>query len=175
MLTYTPPAKMILILSAGGGNQKGGNSFLDLSPGDGRTHRSARMRASQRTAAPDGAGRSPPPTGGGAGRWRGAPRGQRGVVTPPYGSNAGSAQRTGRRVVGPYGWSTEVLATGRCRHRPLRMVAESCRNHPGSTLSAEREAGQIWSLPDDLRVQHGVQRSEASAKPRPCSRRGCVN
>ena len=38
MLTYTPPAKMILILSAEGGNQKGGNSFLDLSPGDGRTH-----------------------------------------------------------------------------------------------------------------------------------------
>ncbi len=56
-----------------------GNSFLDLSPGDGRTHRSARMRASQRTAAPDGAGRSPPPTGGGAGRWRGAP----GVWLPP--------------------------------------------------------------------------------------------
>ena len=79
MLTYTPPAKMILILSAGGGNQKEGNSFLDLSPGDGRTHRSARMRASQRTAAPDGAGRSPPPTGGGAGRWRGAP----GVWLPP--------------------------------------------------------------------------------------------
>ena len=70
---------MILILSAEGGNQKGGNSFLDLSPGDGRTHRSARMRASQRTAAPDGAGRSPPPTGAGAGWWRGAP----GVWLPP--------------------------------------------------------------------------------------------
>ena len=41
--------------------------------------------------------------------------------------------------------------------------------------SAEREAGQIQSLPNDLRVQHGVQRLEVSAKPRPCSRRGCVN
>ena len=41
--------------------------------------------------------------------------------------------------------------------------------------SAERAAGQIQVLPDDLRVQHGAQGSEASAKPRPCSRRGCVN
>ena len=31
-------------------------------------------------------------------------------------------------------------------------------------------AGQIRSLPDDIRVQHGVQRSEVSAKPRPCLR-----
>ena len=44
--------------------------------------------------------------------------------------------------------------------RPLRVVAESRRNHPGSALSAEREAGQIRPLPDDLRVQHGVQGSE---------------
>ena len=41
--------------------------------------------------------------------------------------------------------------------------------------SAERAAGQIRSLPDDLGVQHGVQRSEVSARPRPCSRRGCVH
>ena len=78
-------------------------------------------------------------------------------------------------VVDPYGRSTEVPATGRCRHRPLRVVAESCRDLPGSALSAERVAGQIRFLPDDLRVQHGVQRSEVSAKPRPCSRRGCGN
>ena len=63
-------------------------------------------------------------------------------------------------VIGPYGRSTEVPATGRCGHRPLRVVAESRRNHPGSALSAEREAGQIRPLPDDLRVQHGVQGSE---------------
>ena len=44
--------------------------------------------------------------------------------------------------------------------RPLRVVAESRRNHPGSALSAERAAGQIQSLPDDLGVQHGVQGSE---------------
>ena len=41
--------------------------------------------------------------------------------------------------------------------------------------SAERAAGQIQVLPDDLRVQHGAEGSEVSAKPRPCSRRGCVN
>ena len=78
-------------------------------------------------------------------------------------------------VVGPYEWSTEVPATGRCGHRPLRVVAESCRDHPGSALSAERAAGQIQVLPDDLRVQHGAPGSEASARPRPCSRRGCGN
>ena len=44
--------------------------------------------------------------------------------------------------------------------RPLRVVAESRRNPPGSALSAEREAGEIRSLPDDLGVQHGVQGSE---------------
>ena len=73
-------------------------------------------------------------------------------------------------VVDPYGRSTEVSATGRCGHRPLRVVAESCRDLPGSALSAERAAGQIRSLPDDIRVQHGVQRLEVSAKPRPCLR-----
>ena len=41
--------------------------------------------------------------------------------------------------------------------------------------SAERAAGQIRFLPDDLRVQHGAQRSEVSAKLRPCSRRDCDN
>ena len=41
--------------------------------------------------------------------------------------------------------------------------------------SAERVAGQIRSLPDTLKVQHGVQGPEVSAKPRPCSRRGCVD
>ena len=41
--------------------------------------------------------------------------------------------------------------------------------------SAERAAGQIQPLPDTLRVQHGVLGSEVSAKPRPCSRRSCVN
>ena len=73
-------------------------------------------------------------------------------------------------VVGPYGRSTKVPATGRCGHRPLRVVAESCRDLPGSALSAERAAGQIRPLPDDIRVQHGVQRLEVSAKPRPCLR-----
>ena len=74
------------------------------------------------------------------------------------------------QVVGPYGRSTEVPATGRCGHRPLRVVAESCRDHPGSALSAERGAGQIRFLPDVLFVQHGVQGSEVCGRLRPCSR-----
>ena len=49
-----------------------------------------------------GAGRSPPPTGA---TEQGGLR--RGVVTPPYGCNAGGAQQTGR-----------------CRHRPLRIEGE---------------------------------------------------
>ena len=36
--------------------------------------------------------------------------------------------------------------------------------------SAERAAGQIRSLPDTLRVQHGVLSSEICGKSRPCSR-----
>ena len=52
-------------------------------------------------------------------------------------------------VVGPSGRSTKVPATGRCGHRPPQVVLESCRDPPGSDLSAERVAGQIQSLPDD--------------------------
>ena len=52
-------------------------------------------------------------------------------------------------VVGPYGRSTEVPATGRCGHWPLRVVAESHRDCQGSALSAERVAGQIQVLPDN--------------------------
>ena len=102
--------------------------------------------------------------------FRGGPTGRRG--------NPSFFRWTGVRaaeVVGPYGRSTEVPATGRCGHRPLRNEVGSCRDCRGSALSAERVAGQSQSLPDDLRVQHGVQRSEVSAKPRPCSRRGCGN
>ena len=46
--------------------------------------------------------------------------------------------------------------------RPLRVVAESRCNHSGSALSAERVAGQIRSLPDTLRAQHGAQGPELS-------------
>ena len=77
--------------------------------------------------------------------------------------------------VGPYGRSTEVPATGRCGHRPLRNKTGACRDCQGSALSAERGAGQIQVLPDTLRVQHGVPCPEASARLRPCSRRGCVD
>ena len=102
--------------------------------------------------------------------FRGGPTGRRG--------NPSFFRWTGVRaaeVVGPYGRSTEVPATGRCGHRPLRNEVGSCRDCRGSALSAERVAGQSQSLPDDLRVQHGVLGSEVSARPRPCSRRDCDN
>ena len=50
---------------------------------------------------------------------------------------------SGRRVVGPYGRSTEVPATGRCRHRPLRKGEKAVSTTRGSAPSAERAAGQI--------------------------------
>ena len=63
--------------------------------------------------------------------------------------------------IGPYGTRWGAAAT-----------AQAALSEAEST---ERATGQIRFLPDDLRVQHGAQGSEASAKPRPCSRRGCVN
>ena len=74
-----------------------------------------------------------------------------------------SAPKFGASVIGigPYGTKRKPAATTRA------ALSEA--------ESAEREAGQIQSLPDDLRVQHGAEGSEVSSKPRPCSRRGCVN
>ena len=74
-----------------------------------------------------------------------------------------SAPKFGASVIGigPYGTKRKPAATTRA------ALSEA--------ESAEREAGQIQSLPDDLRVQHGAEGSEVSAKPRPCSRRGCID
>ena len=101
----------------------------------------------------------------------------------------------GRRVIGPYGRSAEVPATGRCGHRPLRKAQSTTqasrraakrprqrgrgmggnrrKDHPkrgtapatawaalSEVESAERAAGQIRSLPDTLRVQHGAESPE---------------
>ena len=78
-------------------------------------------------------------------------------------------------------------AAKRPRPQPRGMGGNRRKNHPkrrtapattqaalSEAESAEREAGQIQSLPDDLRVQHGAEGSEVSAKPRPCPRRGCI-
>ena len=92
-----------------------------------------------------------------------------GVGIRPFFDGRGKGVRAAE-VVGPYGRSAEVSATGRCGHRPLRVVAESCRECQGSALSAEKGAGQIRPLPDTLRVQHGVLCPEVSARPRPCLR-----
>ena len=44
--------------------------------------------------------------------------------------------------------------------RALRVVQGSFRKCRGSALSAERVAGQMRFLPDDIRVRHGVQCAE---------------
>ena len=126
---------------------------------------------------------------------RDAPGERRGVVTPPYGSNTGGVQRRADVGIGPYreeskphqppGPAARSEASAPAVTRSKRESAQrpSKRGSPPATTqaalseaeSAERAAGQIRSLPDDIRVQHGVQRLEVSAKPRPCSRRGCGN
>ncbi len=60
-------------------------------------------------------------------------------------------------------WSS--APTGGCGDRPATAQAAL-----SEAESAERAAGQIQSLPDTLRVQHGVLCPEVSARPRPCSR-----
>ena len=44
-------------------------------------------------------------------------------------------------VVGPYGRSTEVPATGRCGHRPLRVVAGTAPRLPGQRLAKRKARG----------------------------------
>ena len=69
-------------------------------------------------------------------------------------------------------------AAKRPRPQPRGMGGNRRKNHPkrrtapattqaalSEAESAEREAGQIRFLPDDLRVQHGAQCPEISAKP----------
>ena len=60
-------------------------------------------------------------------------------------------------------------------HPKRGTAAATARAALSEAESAERETGQIRSLPDDLRVQHGVPCPEVSAQLRPCSRRGCGN
>ena len=49
------------------------------------------------------------------------------MVTPPYGSNAGSAQQRADMGIGPY----EGRGAARRGRRALRVVAESRRDCPG--------------------------------------------
>ena len=102
----------------------------------------------------------------------------------------GGSGRRGRRPLRKAQSTTQASrrAAKRPRPRTRGMGGNRRKNHPkrgtapataGAALSeaesAERGAGQIRVLPDDLRVQHGAPGSEVSAKPRPCSRRGCVD
>ena len=125
-------------------------------------------------------GTEPAPCRGiGADLWRlGAPGERRGEVTPPYGSATGGVQQRADVGIGPYekkrklprppgpaaqsGASAPAAARdGReSPQRPSSPKGDRLRDCWGSALSAERVAGQIRSLPDDLRVQHGVLCSE---------------
>ena len=109
-------------------------------------------------------------------------------VGPPRNDNGFLSFRGAERRGNPYfydgrGFGPPYLGHGLRRPKFVPKFGASVKSSAptgprdcrGSALSAERAAGQIRFLPDNIRVQHGVQRSEASAKPRPCSRRGCVN
>ena len=96
------------------------------------------------------------------------------------------------QVVGPYGKpdqppkpaGAQRSVRARGREGWARIGAEAIKkgHSPATTQAALSEAesagiiaGQIRFLPDAPRVQHGVQGSEVCGKPRPCSRRDCVN
>ena len=109
-------------------------------------------------------------------------------VGPPRNDNGFLSFRGAERRGNPYfydgrGFGPPYLGHGLRRPNFVPKFGASVKSSAptgprdcrGSALSAERAAGQIRFLPDNIRVQHGVQRSEVSAKPRPCSRRGCVN
>ena len=102
----------------------------------------------------------------------------------------GGSGRRGRRPLRKAQLTTQASrrAAERPRPRGRGMGGNRRKDHPkrgtaaataeaalSEAESAERAAGQIQVLPDTLRAQHGVLCSEVSAKPRPCSRRGCVD
>ena len=139
-------------------------------PAAGSGHPALRVRHRWCAATPGGAGRSPPPTGAtqvvrsNGPMWASAPTESPSNHPSQPARNEASAPaaaRDGRESTqGPSPKGATPAATG-------AALSEA--------ESAERAAGQIRSLPDDLGVQHSVQRSEVSARPRPCSRRGCVD
>ena len=93
-----------------------------------------------------------------------------GQVVGPYGKPKPAGAQRSVRARSREGWAEISAKT--IKRGTTAATAEAALSE---AESAEREAGQIRSLPDDLRVQHGAQRSEVSARPRPCSRRGCVH
>ena len=126
----------------------------------------------------DGRGGGPPYLGHGL---------RRPNFVPKFGASVKSSAPTKRRD-SCRNHPSQRRAAKRPRPRPRGMGGNRRKDHPkrgtapataGAALSeaesAEIVAGQIQVLPDTLKVQHGVQGPEVSAKPRPCSRRGCVN
>ena len=102
----------------------------------------------------------------------------------------GGSGRRGRRPLRKARSTTQASRRAAKRPRPRTggMGGNRRKDHPkrgtaaataGAALSEAESAGiiagQIRFLPDDLRVQHGAQRPEVSAKPRPCSRRNHLN
>ena len=103
----------------------------------------------------DGRGFGPPYLGHGLRRPNFVPKFGASVKSSVPTEGLPESQQRADVGIGSYGWLQRAAVTSR-----------------GSALSAERAAGQIQVLPDDLRVQHGVLCPEVSARPRPCSRRG---
>ena len=145
----------------------------------GRTHRSAPTRWGRRSeptenwcedgALPSGRDGARPLQETGAKRMRwGASR----VWLPPTKFRAKIwGVSHGHRPLRPVGGTRD----GTPGRRALRVGAGGFINCRGSALSAERGAGQIRFLPDNLRVQHGVPCPEVCGKPRPCPHRDYLN
>ena len=91
--------------------------------------------------------------------FRGGPTGRRG--------NPSFLRWTGVRaaeVVGPYGRSTEVPATGRCRHRPLRKAQSTTQ---ASRRAAKRPRPRTQGMGGNRRKDH----PKRGTTPRPSGQR----
>ena len=104
------------------------------------------------------------------------------AVRPAAGCTWGvaSADQISFQNLGRQSWASAPTPCGGTRdgtpgRRALRVGAGGFINCRGSALSAERGAGQIRFLPDNLRVQHGVPCPEVCGKPRPCPHRDYLN
>ena len=104
----------------------------------------------------DGRGFGPPYLGHGLRRPNFVPKFGASVRSSAPTEGLLKSQQRADVVIGPYGMKRKPAAT-----------AEAALSE---AESAERAAGQIQSLPDTLRVQHGVLSSEICGKSRPCSR-----
>ena len=117
------------------------------------------------------------------GRGFGPPYLGHGLRRPNFVPKFGASVRSSAPTENPINHPSQPAHSGAFAARSRGASGNRRKDHPkrgtapvaaqaalSEAESAERVAGQIRSLPDTLRVQHGVQGSETCEKPRPCSR-----